>query len=415
MKIYSTFVILIMSIFCFGQKDRNLVEKKIDKKWGYKYSLSEKLDANKIYRFEFTFKSSWLNKDEELFLYSIIHDEKTVNFRRNRLRNAYGRNFCKTRNLLNDDSNNRYSLEYYHASNGKEKQILFWIGSGQHLDLVKKGGAKYFVIENIILEDVTDSYDSYNIIPNGGFEIYHLAPVDNAGNGCLQQGDWQKLDEDVDIDTIIYGSCIPTPVLFNKKINLTNEELSYTNKKRISDSLSDFPEQCSLDSELGYLPPYCERNYVSIAGVHKTMYTSELLRVKLKYPLIKDTSYIFSLAYYVYGSYEYFVTNEIGVTFSTNPIVYPKHFNDDTCYFEETLPLSSNVLKDTTWTIIQIEFVAKGGEKYLTLGKTPIKNHIIKNETLKGLRRKKSTIGLYYFDDIRLIPKYSPLSNSSEK
>ena len=126
----------------------------------------------------------------------------------------------------------------------------------------------------------------------------------------------------------------------------------------------------------------------------------EYVQVKLNEPLKPGKKYSFKM-YVAVSPYCNSVAKEVGAAFTKSAITL-----SDYTVINETKPQLSFELdrsyKDSTdWFLLAGTFIAKGGEKFLSLGHFTdrFKTHFTKKKPLKVVLRKEA---YYYFDDISL-------------
>jgi len=393
------FYCFLLSSNVLAQKPMlNIADSAKKHEWCVKFDLKEKLKQEHIYRLKFRLKSKGTNSKKIYYLHSLIMYESKALKGKHALQ-IKGFNY-KTKTSISNNQET-YIFEYFHAPNGREKAIVFWL-TDELLQLQK--WQTEFSILDLRFEDVTDIYQLNNLIPNGDFEIYHFCPYYCSGinNGFLQEMAWQKLDEFA-YDSIIYAQD-QGDINNAKQIKLMEYASSYTGRKRKSNSLSDYPEQISLDNS-DYMinpTPYSGRNCALISDLDSDRGVGRVLKVKLKSPLIAGQRYNFSLAYCVYGGAKYFGTNQIGVLFSQYPVSFRNYTGGVPSKVFASFPLSEEILSDTTWKLVSHEFIATGGEEYLSIGRIPIKNFEVRNSTFAGLRKTEFLFGYYYIDNVEL-------------
>lgn len=375
----------------------NLVNKKVLHKWGVEFKLSEKLSSKRIYKYSFSVKIQ-KKIHSKLRLYSVINDgakrfpKASDDFLFNKMV------YFKTQLILDNPNNIDCQFVYYHASNGTENSVIFWL-----IDEFEEYQGKWeftewkneIIIEHVLVEDVTESYEVKNLVPNGDFEVYHMVPLFSAGqyNGFTQERDWQKLDE-FKYDTIY----APNVILHSSNLKKAHNYLprSYTNKRRKTLSVSSGPNQVSMDNLdcIVNYEPFSGRNFAIIQGITGAGNSSgSSLVVKLKYPLMRGKKYSFSLMYKIGNASKYFITNKIGVMLTRHPVsnlsYSEKYIPEEAIVFE----LSKAPLSDTVWTRISKTFIANGQEQYLTIGRMRLPGLEEKEDTLIG----KSGMYVYPF------------------
>jgi OmpA-OmpF porin, OOP family len=124
----------------------------------------------------------------------------------------------------------------------------------------------------------------------------------------------------------------------------------------------------------------------------------EYMQVKLNEPLKKDKTYRFTM-YVAVSPYGNALANSLGAFFSKSAVALSDYtvVNKSEPQVEFKLPRST---KDSTdWFRLSGTFVAKGGEKYLSIGHftSRYRTHFFKKKPLKFSFRKEA---YYYFDDI---------------
>ncbi len=192
---------------------------------------------------------------------------------------------------------------------------------------------------------------SQELVVNGDFENFIKCP-DGYGNINDALG-WNNLCESSDY----FNSCVKEKdflgVPFNRDgYQEANSGSGYAGLFLFTDNLSNLP---------GKEPKYIRK---------QAYYRREHIQTKLKSPLIKDRRYIVS-AYVSLSDSSKFFTNKLSFGFSRNPkLVYEFPFTLLTIPPEYKVTYIGNkeFMDNNNWQKLELEYVAKGGELYLTIG-----------------------------------------------
>ena len=127
----------------------------------------------------------------------------------------------------------------------------------------------------------------------------------------------------------------------------------------------------------------------------------EYLQVKLKHPLIFDSTYCFQLYISLGDTFQYASRNIIGVYFSNNQVYgnYSHHLP-----YAPQLVVSPNayITDKVNWVKIDMQYQAQGGEEYITIGNFNDTNYIDTTFVPGGGSQFWAASSFYYLDDIWL-------------
>jgi gliding motility-associated-like protein len=231
----------------------------------------------------------------------------------------------------------------------------------------------------------SSSIQSQNIVPNGSFET---------------------------LDTCPYGAG------FIYHANSWFQPVFYNGTNSFGASSSDLFNVCTLGlicdvplNGIGYQNPKSGVGYAGIIfGIFDSTFSSNLnyreyIEVKLNSKLKPDTKYC--LSYYVsLANYTKFATSRIGAYFSKDSLV-----QRDTNFYKLYKPFNlipqvenpyGNIITDTAnWVLVRGEFIAQGGEQFLTIGNFYDNPQSDSLTVLSSLFVENAAY--YYIDDVSLI------------
>jgi len=184
-----------------------------------------------------------------------------------------------------------------------------------------------------------------NLIPNGDFEEYSDCPT-----SISTPGDYQ-------IEKCIgwYAPTLATPDYFNAcaswPASVPNNIISYL-----------YPQ--SGNAYMGVFNDYCFETEQNLCN---DGFWIEYIQTELSEPLTKDSLYEFSCFIAFTNNIGYQIAfSEFGALFTNDALL-----RTDTKPFDETpqvLNKKGNIILDTDWKFFSGEFIAKGGEKFITMG-----------------------------------------------
>jgi len=169
------------------------------------------------------------------------------------------------------------------------------------------------------------------------------------------------------------------------------------------------------NNRFGYYPAKSGNGYIGIYSLSWDGYMEHLTGT-LKEPLQQGKKYKVSFYICFAGNYCHFFASNIGIHFSSD--IFP--LMHSTPFYEEILDpeIKADVkeeswVKDTSWQLMQWAYIAKGGERYLTLGifyedKWKMEKKISEFIHLKQNSRKKTK---FYKDNQNILlinPNYIP-------
>ncbi len=183
------------------------------------------------------------------------------------------------------------------------------------------------------------SSKAQNLVYNGDFEIFDTCPANISTPGDLQ----------IEHCT---GWTAPTKLGTSDYFNVCNNLTTW--------QFAGVPQ-----NQLGYQYPFNGNGYCGFIAFDMTFEDyREYLQTKLLQPLVAGKKY--SLSYYVVTPIVGYTVEKIGALFSSNnfnaisysPIVASPQIVNTNGFLTDTL----------NWTKIEGEFIADGGEEYLTIG-----------------------------------------------
>jgi hypothetical protein len=174
----------------------------------------------------------------------------------------------------------------------------------------------------------------------------------------------------------VYDSC-PSTWIIDGSITLANPWF----QPFVPSSSSDYFNSCDTVSNFwsvpnnwfgkGYQYPKTGQAYAGIivrSGILINGTYREYLEVELSDSLISGKKYCASF-YSVLGEMSNYCTSSIGMYFSSSIILYSNPFFGLISVTPQVANNSLNFLNDTlSWTEVKGEFIANGGEKFLTIG-----------------------------------------------
>jgi len=185
-----------------------------------------------------------------------------------------------------------------------------------------------------------------NLVYNGDFEIYDTCPTQPSSD----------FDKQLEHTT---GWTFPTKYGTSDYFNSCASTSNIWTKVNVPDTYIGYQEALSNNGYCGIYAYFFDE----INGIE---YGTEYIQTKLLSPLILGKKYSFKFHVSLANFSEYAIT-EIGAYFSKTAIS-----RNDAKSFNLTPQISSQIgmfLTDTlNWMIIEGEFIADGGEEYLTIG-----------------------------------------------
>ena len=127
----------------------------------------------------------------------------------------------------------------------------------------------------------------------------------------------------------------------------------------------------------------------------------EYLQVKLRQPLMFDSTYCFQLYISLGDTFQYASKNMIGVYFSSNQVYgnYSHHLP----YIPQLVVSPNTFITDKiNWVKIDMQYKAQGGEEYITIGNFNDTNYIDTTFVAGGGNQFWAASSFYYLDDIWL-------------
>ena len=222
--------------------------------------------------------------------------------------------------------------------------------------------------------------NAQNLIPNPGFEVY-MGKLTSYSNNLSKAQHWIGLN---------------TSDYYN------NNEKAKRNQ--------------SYKSQL--LQLYKPRNGTTYAGIRFQKKYREYIQTKLIKELKAGKKY--NIEFYIsLAQHSMYQTKSIGIHFSKSE----KNANDfgkETEYVQVNIDLVD--IETTDWYLIEGEYIAKGNEKYVTIGNfvKNIKKELkfrpdveINNKTIRK-RIKKVREAYYYLDDISITPAIDPSGKKND-
>mgnify|MGYP001228352692 CR=1 FL=1 len=156
----------------------------------------------------------------------------------------------------------------------------------------------------------------------------------------------------------------------------------------------------SGDNLFGNIEPYDGESYIGFGSNMGGQHFFEYISTELVQPLSKGESYCLTMFVSAANKIEHFTTNEIDFVF-TNTSIYEssgsrlKPLNYEKCTIDSGYIVSGN------WNRISACYIAKGGEKFLTIG---IFNQNYKHFNLTNNKEKRFDGVYLYIDDVSLVP-----------
>lgn len=212
--------------------------------------------------------------------------------------------------------------------------------------------------------------NAQNLIQNGGFEEYYSCP---QFLGDLSAKYWYSPNDNT---PDYFNSCATDPF-------------------------------CSVPQNLwGFQYPQEGQGYGGAGTAYGSINNREYLTNKLALPLNADSSYC--LVFYVCAA-EFDTSgclyDEIGIYFSPDSFFYS---GLDTLPFQPQLETADGIFFNDTanWIKVELQFVATGGEKYMTIG------NFKSNANTDTINLGSEMINYYYYDNFSLVecpPLIQPL------
>ena len=210
-----------------------------------------------------------------------------------------------------------------------------------------------------------------NLVPNGGFEQYSRCPFGTSviyyATPWFQPNTWQG--------------------------NTTNSSSS-----DLFDTCGSFTDAGIPLNVYGFQPARTGHGYAGIFLYFDTLDYSEYIEVPLISPLIANKGYCIQFYVSLADSSKEAISN-IGTYFSVDSLLDNRYYCPAITYvtpqFENPL---SNILNDkTNWMLVSGNFIANGGERYMTLGNF----HLPANTNAQTLSNGSThSFAYYYIDDI---------------
>lgn len=240
------------------------------------------------------------------------------------------------------------------------------------------------------------------------FYLISITLMLNKGYGqdLLTNGDFEK------------GGC---PELRNDSIVVCNSWFSV--------GTADYFAYCSkgevnpLQNFMGSRKPYSGDAYVGIfSGKGITNDLSEILYTEILHPLEKGKKYKFRMMYSLANNAE-LISKSLGVAFSENlayeivdspfGIGHVQTAKLNYVIFDTDINKLSN---DRDWNLLEQEYVALGGEKYLYISGVPIKGvSCVRRNDTSHKYYLYTDYAYYYIDNVSLIEEYTVAISSIEK
>lgn len=157
----------------------------------------------------------------------------------------------------------------------------------------------------------------------------------------------------------------------------------------------------------GYQQPYEGDGYVGLILLIPDNPNSEYIQCKLVEPLEACQRYLFSMRVNL-GDYSSRATNSIGVRFDKTPITYTPPLEFIGFELPAHIKTSSYITDTSNWVLFSGEFVADGGEGYLTIGRF-IDTNIYSNSNIPSIEVicdscfSGHNTAYYYIDSVQLI------------
>lgn len=170
----------------------------------------------------------------------------------------------------------------------------------------------------------------------------------------------------------------------------------------------DFFNVCSLgamgvpDNNFGFQIPKTGNGYAGlylyVDSLHEAMVNyREYIQVELSQELQTDSAYCVAFYVSLAARYQMTATSNVGLYFSDTQVVNAD--NDTLNYSPQIFNIATNVLLDTaTWTVISGQFVAAGGEKFITIG-----NFLPNSLTTVANDTQSFNLAYYFIDDVSVM------------
>jgi hypothetical protein len=249
----------------------------------------------------------------------------------------------------------------------------------------------YYYIDDINIE--LDTMRSNNLICNGGFEDYTF-----CGNSISYVSKWNELDN--------MGR---DPNYSGNKLEINMEETPSGFKPlSLRTYLLGSPDYYNVclgpGSSVSYInsklpKPHNGNGYAGLNLANKTVKQrgAEYLQGQLLTPLVEGQVYAFQMYVKSAGAAKY-ISNTLGVYFSPDLIGNRDVWKSDSLEIVPQINTGGKIIHASEdWVSITGSFIAKGGEKYFTIGDF---NHSFKSEF--KTKNGNSTTCYYYIDEVSL-------------
>jgi OOP family OmpA-OmpF porin len=213
-----------------------------------------------------------------------------------------------------------------------------------------------------------------NLVPNHSFENWLTCP----GSYSQAPGEFQITDW--------YSANLGTPDYFHA---------CSTGQADVPYNWAGISEAYDGNGYIGIYTWMAAKNYV------------EYLQCKLLQPLQKDSLYVVEF-HYKLSSYSNYSINTMGLILTDS--MFNTHTNEAI-----TLTPTLSIRKDSAftpqtgrWELAQLEYKAKGNEKYLTIGNFyDVKTKYYKIKSRSVSEPMLAEAAYYYIDDVKVEPKFS--------
>jgi len=215
-------------------------------------------------------------------------------------------------------------------------------------------------------------YGQVNLVPNHSFEIYDTCPY--YSNQIYFASPWFQ-------PCIIQG-------------NTTNS------------SSSDLFDTCSTPGMFGipfnaggYQIARTGRGYAGIALYSNGFNSNEYIEVKLISPLIQTRKYCIEFYVSLLNGSDFAISN-VGAYFSQDSLLSNTYYNAIDNVSPQVENPTTNMLSDTlNWMLVSGNFIANGGEQYMTIGNF----HLYNVSNVQNVSGGSFAVAYYYIDDVSVV------------
>ncbi len=207
------------------------------------------------------------------------------------------------------------------------------------------------------------------------------------------------------------------PQTFNN--NISNKKIA-PHWNSPSNGTPDLYNRCSkgemgTHNLTGITEPYQGNGFAGLILWERDNGFREYLQVRLLQPLQKGELYIISFRYKL-ASYSQYTIDRIGFSLQDTNTLYKYSHNIPFATFERIKDKPFDP-QSGSWELLETEYVAKGNEKYLTIGNFS-DNKNTKSFSLANINKLEpllKTSAYYYIDEVNISPKYMKTQKSGEQ